>query len=402
MKYQKVVFLDRRSPPHMLTLVLLSGVGALSMSVFLPAMFEMSRYFNTSYTLMQLSISLYLVYTAFIQLIAGPISDRLGRRVVTIISVVIFVVASLGCYLSVSLESFLFFRLLQGTIAAGFLMSRTVIRDIASDEHESASLIGYVAMGMALIPLFAPGIGGVIDEFAGWPFIFIFMALLGFALLLIIFFDQGETKRFKDSHTAFSLKAHVELFKSGKFWGYSLTLAFSSGCFFAFLGGAPYVASEVHGLSSIVSGIFIGFPSIGYFVGNYLSGTYSREKGTSVMILLGCSSIFFGMLLSLAVGLLTAPNPYVFFGLCLFVGFGCGLIIPNASAGILSVNLSLSGTAGGIGNAIMIGLGAVLATISSSLLEGSNTSIPLQLVMLISSIMAFVSFYFLLSKTRSH
>jgi len=386
----------------MLTLVLLSGVGALSMSVFLPAMFEMSRYFNTSYTLMQLSISLYLVYTAFIQLISGPISDRLGRRVVTIISVVIFVVASLGCYLSVSLESFLFFRLLQGTIAAGFLMSRTVIRDIASDEHESASLIGYVAMGMALIPLFAPGIGGVIDEFAGWPFIFIFMALLGFALLLIIYFDQGETKRFKDSHTAFSLKAHVELFKSGKFWGYSLTLAFSSGCFFAFLGGAPYVASEVHGLSSIVSGIFIGFPSIGYFVGNYLSGTYSREKGTSVMILLGCSSIFFGMLLSLAVGLLTAPNPYVFFGLCLFVGFGCGLIIPNASAGILSVNLNLSGTAGGIGNAIMIGLGAVLATISSSLLEGSNTSIPLQLVMLISSIMAFVSFYFLLSKTRSH
>ena len=402
MKYQKIVFLDRRSAPHLLTLVLLSGVGALSMSVFLPVIAEMSKYFNTSYTLMQLSISLYLVYTAFIQLIAGPISDRLGRRVVTIISVAIFVVASLGCYLSVSLESFLFFRLLQGTIAAGFLMSRTVIRDIASDEHESASRIGYVAMGWALIPLFAPVIGGVIDEFAGWPFIFIFMALLGFALLLIIFFDQGETKRFKDSHTAFSLKAHVELFKSGKFWGYSLTLAFSSGCFFSFLGGAPYVASEVHGLSSIVSGIFIGFPSIGYFLGNYLSGTYSREKGTSVMILLGCSSIFFGMLLSLAVGLLTAPNPYVFFGLCLFVGLGCGLIVPNASAGILSVNLSLSGTAGGIGNAIMIGLGAALATISSSLLEGSNTSIPLQLVMLISSIMAFVSFYFLLSKTRSH
>ena len=57
MKYQKVVFLDRRSPPHMLTLVLLSGVGALSMSVFLPAMFEMSRYFNTSYTLIIININ---------------------------------------------------------------------------------------------------------------------------------------------------------------------------------------------------------------------------------------------------------------------------------------------------------------------------------------------------------
>ena len=89
MRNQKVIFLDKKSPPHMLTLVLLSRVGALSMSVFLPAMLEMSRYFDTSYTLMQLSISLYLVCTAFIQLIAGPISDRLGRRVVTIISVVI-------------------------------------------------------------------------------------------------------------------------------------------------------------------------------------------------------------------------------------------------------------------------------------------------------------------------
>ena len=217
---------------------------------------------------------------------------------------------------------------------------------------------------------------------------------------LIIIFDQGETKRSKDTHAAFSLKAHIELFKSVKFWGYSLTLAFSSGCFFAFLGGAPYVASEVHGLSSIVSGIFIGFPAIGYFLGNYFSGTFSRKKGTSTMIFLGCLSIFLGMLLSLLVGLFIAPNPYIFFGLCLFVGLGCGLIIPNASAGILSVNLSLSGTAGGIGNAIMIGVGAVLATISSNLLEGSNTSMPLQLVMLISSIMAFVSFYFLLREAN--
>ncbi len=118
------------------------------------------------------------------------------------------------------------------------------------------------------------------------------------------------------------------------------------------------------------------------------------------MILLGCLSIFLGMLSSLLVGLFIPPNPYIFFGLCLFVGLGCGLIIPNASAGILSVNLSLSGTAGGIGNAIMIGLGAVLATISSNLLEGSNTSMPLQLVMLISSIMAFVSFYFLLREAN--
>ena len=130
---EKSTFLNKSSPPHMVTLVLLSGLGALSMSIFLPTMLEMSRYFDTSYTLMQLSISLYLVCTALIQLVAGPISDQLGRRPVTIISLLIFVVASLGCYFSQSLESFLLFRLFQGTIAAGFLMSRTIVRDVSTD-----------------------------------------------------------------------------------------------------------------------------------------------------------------------------------------------------------------------------------------------------------------------------
>ncbi len=397
MKNNKTLFLDRTSPPHMVTLVLLSGVGALSMSIFLPAILEMSRYFDTSYTLMQLSISLYLVFTALIQLVAGPISDRLGRRLVTMISILIFVFSSLGCYLAQSLESFLFFRLLQGTIAAGFLMSRTVIRDISISENESASLIGYVAMGMALIPLFAPGIGGFIDTVFGWPFIFLFMAFTGFALLIIIFFDQAETKRFHDAKASISLGAHIELFRSKKFWGYSMTLAFSSGCFFSFLGGASYVASEVHHLSSMAAGFFIGFPAIGYLMGNYFSGKYSKEKGTSFMIWLGCLNIIFGMFLSFSLNLFITPSPYIFFGLCLFVGLGCGLIIPNASAGILSVNINLSGTAGGVGNAIMIGVGAILATISSAILEGGSTSIPLQLVMLISSLMSFVSYHFLLN-----
>ena len=169
--------------------------------------------------------------------------------------------------------------------------------------------------------------------------------------------------------------------------------------FFAFLGGAPYVASKIHGLSSIISGIFIGFPAIGYFIGNYLSGKYSKIKGTLSMIRLGCLNIIFGMVLSFFIGLFIPPNPYLFFGSCLFVGLGCGLIIPNASAGILSVNINLSGTAGGIGNAIMIGVGAGLATISSAILEGGNTSSPLQLLMLVSSLLSFTFFHlFLYSK----
>ena len=118
MKNYKVIFLDKKSPPHMLTLVLLSGVGALSMSVFLPAMLEMSRYFDTSYTLMQLSISLYLVCTAFIQLIAGIISIltvvKMYKRTQLFMSVMKVMGAYLLVYIALSITHDASFSGIQG------------------------------------------------------------------------------------------------------------------------------------------------------------------------------------------------------------------------------------------------------------------------------------------------
>ena len=126
-------FLNINTPPHIFTLIVLSGLGALSLSIFLSSILEMSVFFNKSYALMQLSISLYLITTAFFQIIAGPLSDKFGRRIITLFSIMIFIIASLGCFFSTKFEFFIFFRLLQASIAAGFLMSRVIIRDITSE-----------------------------------------------------------------------------------------------------------------------------------------------------------------------------------------------------------------------------------------------------------------------------
>ena len=157
----RVKFLNKNTPPHIFTLIALSGLGALSLSIFLSSILEMSIFFNKSYALMQLSISLYLLSTAIFQIIAGPLSDKFGRRLITLSSVIMFILASLGCFFSTQFELFIFFRILQASVAAGFLMSRVIIRDITS-ESEAASMIGYVTMGMSIIPLFAPGFGGLI------------------------------------------------------------------------------------------------------------------------------------------------------------------------------------------------------------------------------------------------
>ena len=395
----RVKFLNKNTPPHIFTLIVLSGLGALSLSIFLSSILEMSIFFNKSYALMQLSISLYLITTAFFQIIAGPLSDKFGRRRITLFSTFIFILASLGCFFSTQFEFFIFFRIMQASIAAGFLMSRVIIRDITS-ENEAASMIGYVTMGMSIIPLFAPGIGGLIQMLVGWPSIFLIMSLLGLLLFLLVYRDLGETKTIKINKNKKSSVSYIYLFREVKFWGYSLTLAFSAGTFFSFLGGAPYIATKVYDLNSVVSGLVMGFPAAGYFFGNYLSGKYSKLYGKDFMALRGILLVILGMFICLLITVFYRDTPYFFFGLCSFVGLGNGLIIPNASVGILSVNENLSGTAGGIGNAIMIGTGAILASLTSYLLENQTSSSYLIIIMLLSGILSYASFFILVLKNK--
>ncbi len=185
-----VRFLDRTTPPHILTLVLMAGLGAMNMSAFLPSLPDMTTYFETRYDVMQLSVSGYLAVTALLQLVIGPVSDRYGRRSVMLTCQGIFVVATLGCIVAPTVEIFLFFRMLQGAVAAGLVLSRAIVRDMVPQD-EAASMIGYVTMGMALVPMVAPMIGGALDQAFGWHSVFWFLAIGGAAVMALCWADQG-------------------------------------------------------------------------------------------------------------------------------------------------------------------------------------------------------------------
>ena len=92
----EVRFLDPSTPPHILTLTLMTGLAALSMNVFLPSLPDMAEYFETDYRVMQLSVAVYLAMNAVLQIILGPVSDRLGRRPVLMASFTVYVVATVG------------------------------------------------------------------------------------------------------------------------------------------------------------------------------------------------------------------------------------------------------------------------------------------------------------------
>lgn len=374
-------FLDRTTPPHVSTLILLAGLSAMAMNIFLPSLPAMAEHFGTSYAVVQLSVPVYLFCSAVLQLFIGPISDNLGRRRVMIWGLALFLLTTLGCIYAPNATFFLIMRVAQAVVAVAMVLSRAVIRDLYSQDR-SASMIGYVTMGMALVPMVAPAAGGGLEQLFDWRASFWALLWVGAVILALVIFDMGETARPSDRTILGQFKEYPELLRSPRFWGYAMAASFCSGAFFAYLGGAPFVGSEVFGLDPFTLGIFFGAPAVGYFTGNFLTGRFATRFGVNQMVLWGCLANGVGSSISLLIFLAGHGSAWSFFGMMTLVGLGNGLCIPNATAGMLSVRPHLAGTASGLGGAIMIGGGSGLAVLAGMLLTPESGAYPLLLIML--------------------
>ncbi len=394
-----VRFLDRTTAPHVMTLVLIAGLSAMSLNVFLPSLPHMADYFSTDYSVMQLSVAVYLAVNAVLQIIVGPISDRYGRRPVLLVSTVLFVAATIGCIYAPTIEVFLIFRMGQAVIVSGMVLSRAVVRDMY-DQDKAASMIGYVAMGMAVVPMISPAVGGFLDEVFGWQSNFWLLAILGTMTAWLIWADLGETAARRNTSLMDQVREYPGLLTSRRFWGYCLAMAFAAGAFFAYLGGAPYVGTEVFGLEPGPLGLFFGVPAVGYAIGNYLTGRFAIRFGVNLLVLWGTLTSCAGTLLSLALFYTGNGTIWAFFGPMVFVGLGNGLVMPNAMSGMLSVRPHLAGTASGLGGAIMIGGGAALSVLAGILLVPGAGAFPLIWIMFATSAVAVVSINYTIRRER--
>ena len=393
-------FLDRSTPPHILTLVLVAGVPALSLNIFLPSLPSMARHFGVEYHLIQLSVSLYLAMTAAVQLMIGPLADRYGRRSVLLLVTAIFVVASVGTILAPGYVSFMICRMAQAAIAVGFVLSRAIVRDMVP-EDQAASMIGYVTMGMSVVPMAGPVIGGALDEIFGWQATFALLALSGIGLFALIWADLGETGGRRQTSFLDQAREYPDLFRSQRFWGYCLSAAFASGAFFSYLGGAPFVGSEIFGLSPAALGIYFGAPAVGYMAGNFLSGLFSVRVGLNRMMLAGALVTLAGMTVLALVTLAGFVSPLIFFGFTTLIGLGNGILLPSANAGMLSVRPALAASAAGIGGALLIGLGAALSAMAGAVLTPTSGPMPLILLMLVTSAMSLACAIWVILRARA-
>lgn len=394
-------FLDRATPPHISTLIILSGLPALSMTLFLPSLPNMTEYFQTEYRVIQLSVATYLLVNAVLQVVVGPISDYYGRRRIILWGIVLFLLATLGCMFAPNVEIFLFFRMGQAVIVSGMVLARAIVRDLYPAK-QAASMIGYVTMGMAVAPMLGPMIGGFLDEAFGWKASFSLFLIIGSLTLVLANFDLGETLPTKRQNIWSQFREYPELFRSHRFWGYCFVAAFSSGMFFAYLGGAPFIGSEIFGLSPSTLGFYFGLTAFGYMSGNFISGKWSVRYGINKMIIMGCFIALIGPTGPIVATYAGFTHPLSFFGFAVLMGVGNGLIVPNATAGMLSVRPHLAGTASGIGGAILIGIGSGLSALAGSLLTTESGPYPLYFIMLICVIMGLLCSVYIVLRSRAN
>ena len=263
--------------------------------------------------------------------------------------------------------------MIQASVVAGMVLSRAVVRDLYPTD-QAASMIGYVTMGMSVVPMLAPMLGGVMAEELGWQSNFWLMTGLGASIFALCWVDLGETAQKSDLTLGQQFREYPELLTAPRFWGYSFASALSSGAFFSYVGGATFVGTQIFDLSTAELGYFFGAPAVGYTLGNYISGRYSTRFGVNAMVLAGGVIVLIGMAVLFALFAAGFQSHWVFFGLMISVGLGNGLTIPNATAGALSVRPHLAGTASGLSGAIMLAGGALLSQIAGTMLTQDSAA----------------------------
>ncbi|UWQ28329.1 multidrug effflux MFS transporter [Leisingera sp. M523] len=379
-----------QTPPALVTLILLTAFSTLSLNMFLPSLASIATDLDASYATVSLAVAGYLATTAVIQLIVGPLSDRVGRRPVLLTSLFVFAGASVICAFAADVWTFLVFRMLQGGMISGYALSLAIVRDTTS-ERKAAGLIGYISMAMAIAPMLGPMLGGLLDAAFGWRANFYFYAVSGCVLFAICWMDLGETKPARSEPNAANPEGMLDLLKEPRFWAFSFCSAFSTGAFYIFLTGVPLVAQSQFGMTTAELGFSMGTITAGFMLGGFIAGRFAPKFEPTTMMMAGRLTACFGISLGIAAILLGFVSPVLFFGSTVFVGLGNGITMPSSNASAMSVRPNLAGSAAGLNGALIVAGGAVLTTLTGLALPTIEPALMLLILMLAASASGLVS-----------
>lgn len=359
-------------------LALVSSVGAFGVHLLLPALPAIREEFAVSSGQVQLVVSLSLIALALGALVNGPLSDRFGRRPVALAGLVLYVGGSLLGWAAQELWGVLLGRVVQ---AVGGGAAITVVRALIRDLYErdaAASILGYMASFVLVVPLLVPLLGGLVAEHFGWRANFLVAVGVGAAVWSFVLLRLPETRGQAGRAEARVLADFAALLRSRAFLGYALVYSFSMAALQAFLAGAPLLLIGRVGLSASSYGTWYMVAALASMGGFFLAGRLSRQIGVQRMLRAGLVvSVLATVSLLCVQGLLGWISAPALMLLAMGHTFANALMGPSSTSGAISERPDQAGAAAGLLGFLQFLVSAAAAQLTGVLLDYTDLGVAI-------------------------
>ncbi|WP_424932775.1 multidrug effflux MFS transporter [Amaricoccus macauensis] len=343
------------------------AIGPVSMALYTPAMTEIVRAFGTSEGLVKLTLTLYFAGFACAQLVAGPLSDALGRRPVTLAFMAIYCAGSLLALAAPGIEVLLLARFIQGVGAsAGVAISRAIVRDLFTGDRSSAimNLIGII---LAIGPATAPTIGGLTLAVAGWRMIFVLMVLIGLSVMLTTIFALRETV--VPDHRKLSFRAlgrsYADVLRNARFLGAAGVVAGSIGALYAQSTFLPFILMDRVGLTPTQFGLGMLMQSGFFMAGSLAYRRLLRRYSADLLLAPGLCFIAAGSAGTFCLLFWDATFLRVMLPVGLYA-VGIAFVMPSMSTAALLPFPRSAGAAAAMMGFLQMGAGLIVGTIGAT------------------------------------
>ena len=355
----------------------LTGIAPLSIDAYIPGLPELTSDLGTSASTGQLTLTAFLLGLALSQVVAGSISDNIGRRTPVIAGLLAYVVSSLLCGLSPNIWTLILLRLVQGAAAGvGFVIARAIIRDLYTGSA-GARVFARLVLISGVAPVVAPIIGGQVLRFTSWRGLFVVFALFSAVLLAVANVVLVETLPEHLRHEP-GMRTKVRVFRrllgDRTFLPYALVGSLGFAAMFSYIAGAPFVLEDIHGLSPQQFSVAFAANAAGLVALSQISGRFVERIGPSALLRAGAVMSAAGGVITLLSVVLDAGLASLLAGLWLMVS-AIGLIVPNSTALALAHQGERAGSASALYGLGQFGLGAVLAPLAG--IAGNHDALPM-------------------------
>jgi DHA1 family bicyclomycin/chloramphenicol resistance-like MFS transporter len=380
---------------YVVVLGALTALGPATIDLYLPAFPSLQRDFGVTTAVIQLTLTATTIGFALGQLLVGPWSDRVGRRIPLIVASSVHVLASVGVATAPSIELLGLFRVLQGMgAAAGGVVAMALVRDLFGGKP-LVRMLSRLALVNGLAPLLAPLIGSQLLRVTSWRGIFVFLAAYGVFVVLAAVFFVVETlpreRRQESGHSTLAQRYRV-LFGDRIFVGVALIGAMVFSGLFAYLSSSSFLFQDVYGMNAQQYGVLFAINSLGIVVGVQVSSRLAQRFGPQWILAGSTSVMFLSAIAIVALDLLHVGLVGVLVPLWLFI-CSCGFSFPQVQVLALANHGKEAGTAASLLGALNFGLAGLISPIVGFL--GITTAAPMGAVMIATTSIAILGLWIL-------